>query len=278
MLPNIAALHPQVVHFAIALLFVGVALRLIHFTGKFQFTGAAAATLLILGTVASVVSVKSGDDAHGPSERIPGAAVLVTEHEEWGERARNVFILVAALEIAGLALSNRRYRRFALVGSAAFGLFGLVVLYEAAEHGGELVYSYAGGVGTRSGDPADVGRLLRAGLYHQSVQDRNAGRPEDAARLLLEMADRYPDDFNVQLLVAESTLHDLSDPEGALQWLRGLTIPDDRRQQYRYGMLTVDAYEAAGHVDSARIVVERMLIDRPASRALRDRLEALNRP
>jgi hypothetical protein len=32
-------------------------------------------------------------------------------------------------------------------------------LYEAGEHGADLVYGYAGGVGTRYGDTADVTRL-----------------------------------------------------------------------------------------------------------------------
>ena len=68
----LAPLHPQVVHFAIALLFLGVPLRLISLTGKLAFTKHAATTLLLLGTVAAVVSVKSGTAAHGPVERIPG--------------------------------------------------------------------------------------------------------------------------------------------------------------------------------------------------------------
>ena len=72
-MPAIGSYHPEIVHFVIALLVIGVVLRLVALTGRLAFAGAAAATLIILGTLATVAAVKSGDDAHGPVERIPGA-------------------------------------------------------------------------------------------------------------------------------------------------------------------------------------------------------------
>ena len=139
MFPDIGVFHPQIVHFVIALLMVGVAFRLISLTGKAQFTGAAALTLILIGTGAAVLAVKSGEDAHGPAERVPGARDAVVEHEEWGERTRNLFLVVAALELLALGLSDRR-RRAVLVASGIVGLGGMFVLYETAEHGGDLVY------------------------------------------------------------------------------------------------------------------------------------------
>ena len=139
MFPDIGVFHPQIVHFVIALLMVGVVFRLISLTGKAQFTGAAALTLILIGTGASVLAVKSGEDAHGPAERVPGARDAVGEHEEWGERTRNLFLVVAALELLALGLSDRR-RRAVLVASGVVGLGGMFVLYETAEHGGDLVY------------------------------------------------------------------------------------------------------------------------------------------
>ena len=139
MFPDIGVFHPQIVHFVIALLMVGVVFRLISLTGKAQFTGAAALTLILIGTGAAVLAVKSGEDAHGPAERVPGARDAVVEHEEWGERTRNLFLVVAALELLALGLSDRR-RRAVLVASGIVGLGGMFVLYETAEHGGDLVY------------------------------------------------------------------------------------------------------------------------------------------
>ena len=89
-----ASLHPQVVHFAIALLIVGVLFRAVSLLGRPAFIGPAAATLLALGTVAIIVAALTGDAAHGPVEQMPGLRPAVMEHEAWGERARNVFIIV----------------------------------------------------------------------------------------------------------------------------------------------------------------------------------------
>ncbi|HEY9226622.1 MAG TPA: DUF2231 domain-containing protein, partial [Gemmatimonadaceae bacterium] len=174
-MPNLGVFHPQVVHFAVVLLFVGVALRVLSFAIRRPFVNHAALWCLVFGTLAAVIAVKSGTDAHGPVERIPGVRDAVMEHEELGERARNIFFGVAALEVIALAFSAKpstaRFTRWAYVGSAVVGIVGGVVLYEAAEHGGQLVYSYAGGPGLRTGAPKDLERLLVAGLYNQSQAD-----------------------------------------------------------------------------------------------------------
>jgi hypothetical protein len=110
-------------------------------------------------------------------ERIPGAREAVVEHEEWGKRTRNVFLVVALLEIVGLALSRKapRPERMMAIASAVIGVGGLVVLYEAGEHGGAIVYGYAGGVGTRWGDPQAVNRMFIAGAYQQALQGSRGG-------------------------------------------------------------------------------------------------------
>jgi uncharacterized membrane protein len=206
-MPDIAMYHPQIVHFVVALLMVGVVFRLISFTGRLKFTDHAATTLILIGTVAAVFAVTSGDQAHGPPERIPGARDAVENHEEWGERTRNLFIIVALLEIATQVLRGSARKRAATVtavASAVVGLAGLFVLYEAAEHGGEIVYEYAGGAGTRSGDPAHVENLLVAGLYHQAAIAIREKRADEAARLIAELELRRPNDRSVQRLKARA--------------------------------------------------------------------------
>src|SRR6266850_5611435 len=107
-MPNIGSYHPIIVHFAIALLVIGVIFRWIWLTGRAPFTGPAAATLILAGAVAALLAVHSGTDAHGPVERIPGVRQAVIDHEEAGEWARNVFLLVAVFEIAALIAKRRR--------------------------------------------------------------------------------------------------------------------------------------------------------------------------
>lgn len=271
-----ASYHPQIVHFVIALLAVGVLFRAVSLLGRPAFASPAALTLLILGTTAAVLAVRSGTDAHGPVERVPGSRSAVVEHEEWGERTRNVFFGVVAIEAAALLLFGSPKRRYLHAASAAVGLVGLFCLYEAGEHGGRLVYSYAGGVGIRSGDPADVERLLLAGLYHQAQIERKAGRPAEAAALFAQAGQRFRNDPEVQLAAAESLLLDRKDSAAALAELRAIAPPRDNQSlRIRHGLLTADALEAAGQREGAAAVVQALLTEFPDATRLSQRLETL---
>ena len=162
------------------------------------------------------------------------------------------------------------------MASTAVGLVGLICLYEAAEHGGRLVYGYAGGVGIRSGDPADVERLLLTGLYQQAQVDRTAGRATDAAALLAQAGQRRPDDPEFQLVAAESTLVDRHDPTAALAALRKMNPPrENRALRIQHGMLTADALQAAGQTDGAAAVLQGLLTEFPNVQRLKQRLETL---
>jgi uncharacterized membrane protein len=277
-MPDLGPFHPQIVHFVIALLFTGVAFRWLSFAraARLAFTGPAAAVLLIAGTTAAALAVHSGLNAHGPVERVPGARAAVQEHQEWGERTRNVFIVVAALEIVALVPAAARWRKGAYVASALVGLAGAFCLFEAGEHGGDLVYGYAGGVGIRSGNPDDVDRLLTAGLYHQAMLDRKAGRTADAARLIDQVAQRAPEDTTVRLLVIESLILDKQDGKAALAALaRFPARPDSRFVRFRVGLLRADALALAGMRDSARATLEGMTGEFANNRAIADRLGEL---
>jgi uncharacterized membrane protein len=273
--PSLAALHPQVVHFVIGILIVGVVFRVVALTGKLKWTGPAATTLLVIGGCAAWVAAKSGTAAHGPVERIPGAREAVQSHEEWGERTRNVFVGVAALELIALVLPVG-VRRTARAVSAIAGLAGVAVLYETAEHGGELVYAYAGGVGIRSGDPEDVGRLLVAGLYNEAQVARKAGKGDDANRLLQMLVERNPSDATTRLMWAESQLIDRKNPQASLAVLDSITVrPDDARLRPRRDMLVADALRQAGRMDSAKVVLQALATQFPTNPRIKAKLDSL---
>jgi uncharacterized membrane protein len=272
----IGSYHPQIVHFVIALAIVGVLLRLLSLTGRIAFAGPAAATLILLAAGASVLAAASGDQAHGPAERVPGARNAVVEHEEWGERARNALIALGVLELVGLALARRGKARYVQIASGVVGLVALFVLYEAAEHGGELVYGYAGGVGLQRKDPADVGRLLLAGLYHQAELDRKAGKPDEAAALVDLAARRFPADVEVQLWRAESALLDRKDAAAATAALAGITPPADQpRLRVRHAILLADALAASGQRDAARASLTALAGEFPDDARLKRKLQEL---
>lgn len=279
-MPNLAANHPQVIHFVIGLLFMGVAFRLVSLTKWLPWTKHSATVLLLAGAVAAAVAVKSGVDAHGPVERIPGVRDLVIHHEEEGIETRNLFLGVAGLELLALGLAagaaTARFSRFAYMASALVGLFGLTVLYETSELGGELVYEYAGGPGLRTGDPQDAERLLIAGLYTQGMADRRANRPDEAARLFAELAVRAPGDTTARFLAAESILLDRKDPARALVALRAIEVdPAVARFATRKASLTADAFLALGLPDSARAALQPVVAAFPQNTRLKAKLDSI---
>jgi uncharacterized membrane protein len=279
-MPSIAALHPHIVHFVIALLIAGVVFRLVSLTGRLRWTSAAATTLILLGTAATVAAVISGDQAHGPVERVPGSRPAVVEHEEWGVRTRNVFIGVTIIELIalGLAAVNSRFARHVTIAAAVAGAAGLIVLYEAAEHGGELVYGYAGGVGIRSGEPADVNRLLIAGVYHQANQDRQAGQGDTSTPLVEATARRFPEHLELQLFAVEWQTDVRKDPAAALQRLDALPVAQaEPRLRVRVGLLRANALAAQGNVEGAKAVLQTLRTENPTNQQIQRRLEELSR-
>lgn len=279
-MPNIAQYHPQIVHFVVALLFLGVAFRIVSLIRRPSFTDYAAVTLLLIGTGAAVAAVRSGTDAHGPVERIPGTRAQVVEHEENGEWTRNVFLGVALIELAALGLARKptltRYLRYAHFASAAVGVAGLAALYKTAAQGGDLVYSYAGGPGLRTGKPEDVDRLLLAGLYNQSRLDRRAGRLAESATLVNEMAKRFPADTNIRFLRVESLLLDSKDYREALAAIDSIAIPPgDARLGARRATLKADIYLALGRPDSARAVLGAAVAAFPQNTRLKAKMDSI---
>jgi len=276
-----ASYHPQIVHFVIGLLFAGVVFRLVSLSRKLPFTGPAATTLILAGTVASFLAVQSGTDAHGPVERIPGVRGAVVEHEAWGERARNGFVVVSIVELVALLFAWRQHAwtRPAAIAAALAGLVGLVPLYEAAEHGGELVYSYAGGVGIRSGAPEDVNRLFLSGVYQQALQDRQAGRSGEAMALIDTAAGRFPANLELQLMAAEWTTEVKQDPGAALGRLDAVRIPpEDARLRIRAGIARAGALAAQNNTDGARAVLQTLQAEFPTNQQLQRRLDELSAP
>lgn len=274
---NWAPLHPQVVHFVVALGFIGLVLRLISVTGKARWTRPAGAALLILAAVSSVVAVKSGTAAHGPVERIPGARESVERHEDAGKTTRNFLLVVGAIEVLGLALTSREtVRRWVLAASALAGIVACYQLYEAADEGGKLVYNFAGGPGLRSGDPADVRHLLVAGLYSQAQSARDSGQSAEAARLTDELVRQMPGDPGVALLAVRSLLADRKDPAAALRALDSLKVPaGNPRFEIQVGVLRSEALAAAGNTDSARAVLTGLGSRFPGNRSIQRALEEL---
>ena len=270
---DIGFYHPLIIHFAIALSLVGTCFRIVSLTGRFPFTGPAATSLILLGAVSVVVAAWSGEDAHIAVEAMPGVATVVQAHQIWGERTRNIVLLFASVELLALIFARQDKERPFLLASGVLGIVSALCIMQTGKLGGDLVYAYAGGIGIRSEESEDVGRLLLAGLYHQAQLDKRAGWAANAAVLVEIAAQRFPTNAAVQVLAAESLLQDRHDAKGALTVLRKVEAPEtDRRLRFRYGWLMADALESLGQTDAAQVTLQKLQTEFPDSERLRKRL------
>jgi uncharacterized membrane protein len=267
-MPNIGFAHPYVIHGAIGFLLAGVLLRLIAIPRRWSWANPAAALFLILGAGAAVVAVRSGTDAHAPVERIPGVREAVMDHEEWGERTRNVFLFVALLEVGALALPARA--RAIRLASAAVGVVGAVFVVITGDLGGDIVYEHGGGPGLRWGSAEDIHNTYKSGLYNEAMLDRREGKSAEAAQLIDELAKRWPNDPDIRVLRIESRIRDAHDGVGALAMLDSMAPPTDNPRAARsLAILRANALVAAGKPDSARAILQELIKNNPGPLAAR---------
>ena len=275
-MPNIGFFHPQIVHFVIAGAGLGIFFRWVSLTGKFKWSDGAATALILIGTVAAWAAVRSGTDAHGVAERVPGAVRAVQQHEEEGKELLNMLYVIAALELAFLVPALAKWRKLGMIASALAGLGGGWLIYETGQAGGVLVYSFAGGVGVRSGDTTDVNNLVKAALYHRAALSRTQKNDAGAAAAYAALAAQFPEDQTAQIMGAESLIIDKKDFAGALAALAKIPMPADTARAYRrYQIARADAYIGVGKKDSARRILEPMAAKAPTNKALMDRMEKI---
>ena len=172
-LPSIAEFHPQVVHFSIALLIVGVMFRAASLAGRPRFVSPAAVVLLAIGIGATLASVKSGIDANSPVARIPGLRSLVYEHEDAAFLVRRIFLarnfdpslqtfLVSAINVSLIILLL-----IAVIGMIGVNITGFAALLAGAglAIGAALngsLGNLAGGVMMLIFKPFKVGDMIEA--------------------------------------------------------------------------------------------------------------------
>jgi uncharacterized membrane protein len=275
-MPDIGYYHPQIVHFIIAGLLIGIGFRWLSLTGKFPWADRPATIILVVGAIVSVFAVLSGTQAHELAERIPGVAKAVQDHEDAGHDVRNFFLIIAAVELLALIPAFAKWRKWLLILSGVLCVWGAYDIYDVGRLGGVLVYSYAGGVGMRTGDSADVNNTVRAALYNRALLDRQQKNADAASKDFAELAQRFPNDPQVQLAAIGSMITDKKDPAGALAALRAMPAPPDTSRMWgRYQSARADAFEALGQKDSARAVVQAMLAKFPQSERLKARLQKL---
>jgi len=151
-IPNWTELHPLVIHFPIALLLIAplfVIAGIVMNPSKGRPFLVAALSLMVLGTVGSVVAVLTGEAAAEVAHRTAAMSAALERHQELAETTRDIFGLLSAI-FASILFVPRFLRRETTTAAArilplAFLLFyaaGTVVLVNTAHNGGRLVHEF----------------------------------------------------------------------------------------------------------------------------------------
>jgi uncharacterized membrane protein len=150
-IPGWDALHPIVVHFAIALLFVAPIFVLLAFLPPPRGTcfSIAALVLMALGSACAVAAVSTGEDSARMVDRGGKAEEVILKHQSQSENARTAFIALtgvyAALTAARLLRWKDENRKLWFAVWIAFLVLyagGLLLLTHAGYSGGRLVHEF----------------------------------------------------------------------------------------------------------------------------------------
>ncbi len=279
-MPDFGAFHSQIVHFVVVGGLLGLPLYWLAFIRKLRALRLTGTILLVVATLAAWGAVASGGPAHEMAALIPGVAAAVPAHRDLGEDTRNLLTGVLLLELIALALAWRAARPRSSLMDVALGepdpprasaltlaavivrvgvgitwAFAAIILFEAAQRGGDLVFDSPGGIGVRGGQTSDVERRVIAGLYEQSRVDRREGDHEGAARLVRDIVRLQPDSPVARLLWVESLLEDRKDGRGALAALDSVSTQDPVLRR-RAALSRASAYRMLGMPDSARAALD----------------------
>ncbi len=159
-------LHPAIVHFPIVLLLLGAPLAIIAiFLRKWHLPWFVALVLMAgaLGAVAAAWT--GGQDEEVLGELTANADTILEQHEEWGERTRNVAVLAAALALLAAAFTKIPTASISIgVLVAVASLAAAVCVAQAGHYGGLLVYKHGAGINLAAGQNAPNGEAGNSGL------------------------------------------------------------------------------------------------------------------
>jgi len=147
-IPN--PLHPALVHFPIVLILIGTAVAVAAVFVRRWHLPWLAAGLLLAGAAGAMAATWSGEEADEEAGNLsPAAEQILEEHEEWGERTRNLAILAGLLDVGAVAAAGfpKMSRGLGIVTAVA-GLAASYAVAETGHYGGQLVYKHGVGVST----------------------------------------------------------------------------------------------------------------------------------
>lgn len=147
-------LHPAIVHFPIVLILLGTMAAVAAVFIRRWHLPLLAAVLLTAGALGAFAATWTGDsDQEMAGELSPDAEQILEEHEEWGERTRNIAIAAALLAIASASIARfPTVARGLGIASALAAMIASYAVVETGHYGGLLVYKHGVGTNTSTGN------------------------------------------------------------------------------------------------------------------------------
>lgn len=144
-MPN---LHPMVVHFPIALLIVGFLLDVFGLLLRKEWAKRAGVVLVVLGSLGALAAMLSGSAAEEAVEETlsGGGKGMLESHSALGEWTAYAWLAIAALRLLIAAPWLKKMQNAAWGAYLLGAVAGLAMITLAGYRGGELVYTYGGGV------------------------------------------------------------------------------------------------------------------------------------
>ena len=151
-------LHPAVVHFPIVLIFLGTLLSILTIFTRRGALPQYAAVVLILAAAGGQLAVNTGSDqVDDVIQRMPDAKPLILVHAEWGIKMRLAAVIAAITALVALAFyRSGRFRRVLAFITTIIAAWACFCAFEAAKHGGAMVFHHGVGVVAPNGSGAGL--------------------------------------------------------------------------------------------------------------------------
>lgn len=144
----LSKLHPIVIHFPIAFFMLYIFLELVNLYTNNLSIKKISLLILFLGVVGGIVAVLTGNQSFQILQSNPALTqihkIIISEHEYYATITVWYFFVILVYQIFQFLKNKKTVKKQFLF--IVFAVAGLILIYQTAKIGGQLVYKF--GIGT----------------------------------------------------------------------------------------------------------------------------------